>query len=369
MFELSDTQTPDAYHFKKYDENKWLQHSNGGGGIRYYTDANQATNSRIKMYYADAMSIPDDPYELNNKTYGLMEHSDDSSYGYALMADDDSTARAELYQLVTLDSEHKENKLYVPKDSDITQWTFENVSEDKYKLKAGSKYLYATSNTLKLTEDPDAAGEFKVIPNDDNTICLKIGDNYVHYDQSSENFDIASTATKLNFAGISDVSSSDSITYTANRISVSDGEHAYNGAELIVYTRLWDDETKKYEYYAIDHNGTLRQVFAYGDKIMWLDDSMNTLLWKFTVHYNSVKTENGYVKTENGYYELRNTHSDKYLAPQLTGNQILSDNKILYHQYPHKASHLRRGSACRRSHCHRLLWYPHSGHRHRFHWW
>ncbi|MBQ3424163.1 MAG: hypothetical protein IJH38_03065, partial [Clostridia bacterium] len=37
------------FYFKKNGANQWLQHSNGGGGIRLYTDNNNATNCQISI--------------------------------------------------------------------------------------------------------------------------------------------------------------------------------------------------------------------------------------------------------------------------------------------------------------------------------
>ena len=270
-----------------------------------------------------------DPYKLNNESYGLMQHNTNGAAGNALMANGTTgTTSSKFSQLVMLDADHHPREFYVPSDVDITEWTFLSTTEDLYKLRAGEYYLKASGTSLILTDAPDDATEFQVIPNTNNSIRLKYGSSYVHAVTSADGseitgFDLASTATDLWFARQAAISTSDLVTYTARRISVSDGsaEAACNGAELIVYTRIWDDENKKYDFYAIDHNGTLCQVYAYGDKIMWQDDTMNTLLWKFTVYYN----DDG---TENGYYELQNTHSDKFIAPQLVGKQTLSDSKI-----------------------------------------
>lgn len=262
-----------------------------------------------------------DPYKLSGKTYGFMAHTDGSSFGYAMSAGE-SVVSSKLYELETLDSHHNERVLYVPSGSDLTQWTFECVSEDNYRLKAPSgKYLKQDGTALTLAESSDSATAFKVVPNADKTISLKSGSYYVCYNSAANSFELSADSASLYFVKEAEVTSEDSLTYTAKRISVSDGDIAKNDAKLIVYTRIWDEKAKQYDFYAIDHNGTLRQVYAYGDKIMWLDDNMNTLLWEFTVYTGS----NG---KENGYYELKNTYSDKYIAPQMTGDQILSDSKI-----------------------------------------
>ena len=94
-----------------------------------------------------------------------------------------------------------------------------------------------------------------------------------------------------------------------------------DGTQVIVYTRIWDDTYKVYNFYAIDKDGTLQPCYERGDNIMWLGDKVNTLLWDFTEYHN----DDG---TPNFYYELQNVYSGKYLAPQIKSNQVLSDSKI-----------------------------------------
>lgn len=291
-----------------------------GTVVGYRKDDNNEDGGTVWMLL-DGISN-DDPYKLNNKSYGLMEHTSGSSYGYGLAAGD-SAPGTKLYQLPVLDEDHNERVLYVTESSDITKWTFVNKSEDNYYLRSdeGTYLKCDDAGALSMTSDSEQATAFKVLPNTDKSVRLKAGDYYIHFDSTSYSFEASTEATNLYFVLESTVPGSDKLTCTAKMISVSDGEIAKDGAQVIVYTRVWDDVNKKYIYYAVDHNGTLCQVYAYGDKIMWLDDTMNTLLWEFSVYYDGDGNENG-------YYDLRNTFSDKYIAPQRTGNQTLSDDKI-----------------------------------------
>ena len=325
LFEGQNVPPLNAFHLKDKDATKYLQYSNGGGGLRFYAlpdDDYAKPNYRLEIYYASSFlpHYSDDPYKLNNKSYGLMEHTSGSSYGYGLAAGD-SVPGTKLYQLPVLDEAHNERVLYVTESSDITKWTFVNKSEDNYYLRSdeGTYLKCDDAGALSMTSDSEQATAFKVLPNSDNSVRLKSGDYYIHFNGTS--FEASTSSTDLYFVMESSVPGSDSLTCTAEMISVSDGEIAKDGAQVIVYTRVWDEDEKKYNYYAIDHNGSLKQVYAYGDKIMWLDDTMNTLLWEFSVYYNSDGTENG-------YYDLRNTFSDKYIAPQRTSNQTLSDDTI-----------------------------------------
>ena len=322
-FSISDAFT-DCFYFKKLNENKWLQHSNSGGGIRYYTDNNTAANSRIKACFADKAVIPDDYYNLSGKTYGIVTYLG-GSVANAFMANEGAN-NSKVQQLVTRDKDDssKTKVLYVTQDSDITLWEFTNISKDIYKLSADvngtTKYLKLNGSSITLVDSQNDASDIKVDVNKDGTVTLSSGGKYISFD-SSNGFVLSDTAFSLNLARTADISSSDNITYSADRISVSDGEQAYDGREVIVYTRIWDDTNKKYDFYAIDHDGSLKSCYASGDKIMWIDDTTNSLLWKLTVY-----TDNS--GKETGYYELQNTYSGKYIAPQLKKGTVLSDEKI-----------------------------------------
>ena len=307
--------------FRIVGANSYCWNSQGNNTGKSFAAYNNLNDPWANFYFWYA-KYPDDYLGINGKTYGLMEHTSGSSYGYGLTAGD-SAPGTKLYQLPVLDEAHNERVLYVTESSDITKWTFVNKSEDNYYLRSdeGTYLKCDDAGALSMTSDSEQATAFKVLPNTDKSVRLKAGDYYIHFDSTSYSFGASTEATNLYFVLESTVPGSDKLTCTAKMISVSDGEIAKDGAQVIVYTRVWDDVSKKYIYYAVDHNGTLCQVYAYGDKIMWLDDTMNTLLWEFSVYYDGDGNENG-------YYDLRNTFSDKYIAPQRTGNQTLSDDKI-----------------------------------------
>ena len=311
---------------KKVGESKYLQHSNGGGGIRYYDKCDNITNVRFYFYFADVADMPDDPYGLGNKTYGIMSY-DGGSVGNAFMASD-STNYLRLEHVISRDKDDPSviTPLYISQNSDITMWTFVNESEDQYKLKASvggtEKFIRISGSSLVFTDSSDDAEVFKLslTSSNDGSFTLASGDEYLTFD-AADGFAMSSTAKPLRLAKKTTVKDTDSITYTASRISISDGDKACDGREVIVYTRIWDDVNKKYDFYAIDHDGSLKPCYASGDKLMWLDDATNSLMWKFTVYTD----DSG---KETGYYELQNTYSGKYIAPQLTGGQVLSNDKI-----------------------------------------
>ena len=314
--------TTDCFNFIKKGTNKYLQHSNSGAGIRYYDGSGVPSNSSMKAYFADTCIMPDDYYKLDGKSYGIMDYKS-GAVGYALIADE--TNNAKLSHLVIRDAESNSRTVFVDESSDITMWTFENVDKDNYRLTAQAggekKYLKVSGNDLVLTSSESDASVFRIVPGANNSVTISSSGKYIVYDNTNKKFNLSQTSNTLDLVAKTTINSTDNITYTANRISVSDGENASNGKQLIVYTRIWDEVNKKYDFYAIDHDGSLKPCYASGDKLMWLDDATNSLLWELTVY----EDEDG---KETGYYELRNTYSGKYLAPQLKGGQILSDKKI-----------------------------------------
>ena len=74
--------------------------------------------------------------------------------------------------------------------------------------------------------------------------------------------------------------------------------------QVIVYTRVWNDTAKEYEFYAIDHDGKLYPCYERGDHLTWVGTRINTLLWEFTEY----KYDDG---TPKYYYELYNPYSRK----------------------------------------------------------
>ncbi|MBQ8927180.1 MAG: hypothetical protein IJ055_02755 [Oscillospiraceae bacterium] len=290
-----------------------LQRANANFGRNI--NSNYATGGQ---YWHDLVTFTlDDPYSLDGKSYGLI-YSTGGSIGYALEAEA-SSYFAELDSIVTRDASAIKT-YYVSQESDITLWSFEKTQEDRYRLKAPSgQYLTFAGDALALVDTADSAADFRILPQSDGSIYVACASGYLAFDGTG--FSVAGAPSKLHFVKKTDVTGSDSITYTADRISVSDGEKAKDGEQVIVYTRIWDDANKRYEFFAIDHDGSLKEVYAYGDKIMWLGDAVQTLWWKLTVYENADGSETG-------YYELQNTYSGKYLAPQISGSQTLSDTKI-----------------------------------------
>ena len=315
--------TPSANHtfyLKNSGENKWLQHSGSGNGIRYYQSNSNSTNSRIKFVFADTAQLPDDWYQLNGKSYGLMNYPG-GTLGNAFMAQESENCLA----MLSLNVRRKTGSetLYVAEDSDITMWTFHYISDTKYKISTAvngeTKYLYI-GDTLSLVNESQAS-LINITTDSRNHLKLSAVGKTVTFGENG--FVSAATADnsvsqRLYLAELSELTQEDYITYYADKVSIS---NVPDGASVVIYTRIWNDNTKSYNFYAVDHDGTLYPCYERGDHLTWLGTRINTLLWDFTeYHYDD--------GTPNYYYELYNPYSRKYIAPRIQDDQVLSDSKI-----------------------------------------
>lgn len=302
----------------KATNTKCLGYENG-----IITGANQNT---FEFWYINSTPIPDDPYELDGKSYGFMNY-ESNSYAYAMQ----SNFKAKQMEAKVNPLSH-EGINYIAKNSDITFWTFHKASEDNYYISTTDndgnvKYIKVTgsgsSQVRELVDSVDDATPIKVIPQSgDNIGKIKLcADNkYLYLNGTSDfKFDTDKGSASLIKLVEKDeqITDDDFKVYSAEKIGISE---AVNGEEYIVYTRVWDDTKKAYRFFAVDHDGTLVECYERGDDIMWIGSRINTLEWDFTEYY-------GLDGKPNYYYELCNTYSDMYLAPQI-GGVALSDGTI-----------------------------------------
>lgn len=268
-------------------------------------------------YYVD-LNIDEDPFALNNAApYGLMAYTTGNTLGSGLAADEANNF-AKMYGVETrVEGTGSRKTLYVTDNVDVSEWRFIWVTGDQYKMfdTAANKYLTTSSGSLSVTDNEEEAAVFQVIPNSENStksqkrIQLKDTNSGKYISLVDNSFALDNTGTDLWFVKKTNLESNQQITYTADRISVSDGEKACDGQEVIIYTRIWNESEERYDFYAIDYDGSLKRCYAYGDKLMWMGDSINTLLWKLSVYTDNEK--------ETGYYDLQNRYSGRYLNPQL----------------------------------------------------
>ena len=314
-----------VYHEGYY----WNQQGNKqGNGFAAWNENNGG--SQIAFWYKQDVVISEDPFGLGGKAYGLMSWNGAAS-GKAMMGSSTGNALDAKALTVMTKKTNNEDKLFVPNDSDISLWTFTWVRDDIYTLcvttDEGPKYLAITAAGLALTDEASeiqvilGAGEHK------DQICLRAGDNTLTYSGVAEQgFNVGGTPGSewLYLVDLSELTSDYFQIYTATKVSVSDDTKVANGARVIVYTRVWNETTKKYEFYAIDHDGSLVRCFESGDSIQWVGSQLNTVLWNFTEYY----WEDTDPPEPNFYYELYNQYSEKFLAPQVTGGQLLQDSPI-----------------------------------------
>jgi len=330
LFTIETHTNADAYDFfiavGDTGTNRYTWNQQGNSGGKGFATFNNTGDNNARLYFWYFVPGDKDPYGLDGLSTGLMEYID-GGVGRALMADQDSNSL--IISDLVVRKESGEKTYYVSGDNDISEWTFHCVEEDKYTISSGNKYLYTNEDgEIFFTEDPNLATIIKVIPEDpDNDevtgrrIELWVGNKALLYRNGQFGFHIPSENSKIRFDFLekSSLDRDDQVTYTAKKISVSDTP---NNMNVIVYTRIWNDTDKTYEFYAIDHDGSLVRCYERGNNIMWVGDQINTLLWHFTEYYYEG------TNTPNNYYELQNTYSGNYLAPQIEGNHVLSDKPI-----------------------------------------
>ena len=329
VFDIS-VATSGRFYIKIADQKKWVQHSNSGNGIRFYTDNNNANNCRIAMTFAESFEINEDPYGFDGMTYGLMNYSN-SIYGEGLMAAAVSKGLEARSMAVRIFSTGDRDTYYVARNSSLTQWTFHYAGKDTYQLSSGEgdarQYLTLTGGVLGLG-GKESATAFSVIPGTDEfagalrLVCdgyaVIFKDNIFKTDT-----DKATDAREyLNLVELSELTDEDFVIYSAAKVSVSDASQVTNGSRVILYTRTWDEQKKRYFFWAVDHNGDLVPCSESGDVIQWIGTKLNTLLWNVTEYYDEVTGEPNY------YYELKNPYSGNFIAPQITDGKVLSKSPV-----------------------------------------
>ena len=301
----------------------------GGAGGNIFAAYEKLDNGGYFYLWQFTENESSDPYGLDGKSYGLMYWVDGTN-GKAMM----STAtenHLDGLSLTVMSKAKNGAKLYVPDNSDISFWTFDYIEEDFYYLTSvvdgSTKYLSITASGPQMVSMPDDGCKIQVVPGtgaNAGTICLKNGGKTLAYSGKIENgFTTGGKAGMewLRLVEESELDNSYFMTYSAEKVSVSDS-HITNGSRVIVYTRVWNDTAKKYEFYAVDHDGSLVRVYESGDSIEWVGGRLNSMLWNFVEYYWEGSTDPNY------FYELYNQYSESYLAPQKSNGQILSPNTI-----------------------------------------
>ena len=338
-FEISQAQAAEGkFYLKIKGQDKWLQHSGSGSGMRFWTDKNNTTNSQITISYADSYEVKDDPYKLNGKTYGIAFHNDTATAA-AMMADTVTVGSTNELSAVDMlmrpDVLDNEGILLVAEGSDIQDWTFESIGEDYYHLKTtvngATKYLTVNGKNITLSDTPDPVySVIKAVPGtgaNSGKWHFTVNGYNVSADlsgTSARGFAGAknsNASTWLNLVEKSVLDDDDFTLYTAQKVSVSDTVNVHDGQQVVIYTRIWNEEKKKYEFFAVDHDGSLVRCYDTGDNIEWIGSNVNTALWTFTEHTNPDGTLNY-------FYDLQNTQYGNYIDPQVSDQDIFSNDPV-----------------------------------------
>ena len=299
------------------------QGSSKGKGFAIWTENNE--DSRIVFWHQE-VNASEDPYGFDGKKYGLMNWSGGTS-GKAMMADAAPNGMLQALALTVMTHKNNdEDRLFVPKDSDITMWTFHWLGEDHYALSAeidgSTKYLTISAEGLALSNTPC---EIQVVPGTGihagEAFLRANGYTLTYSGNVEQGFGVGGAVGSewLHLVNLSELTSDYFMVYSAEKVSVSETP---NDERIIVYTRVWNSSSEKYELYAVDHDGTLVPCFESGDSIQWVGSMINTMLWKFSEYYWEGTTDPTF------YYDLYNEYEDQFIAPQLSVSQILQDEAI-----------------------------------------
>ena len=170
IFEVSVANSDSGlFYIKTASEERYLQHSGSGGGIRLYTDNKNAANSQILFTFVAPSEADMDPYGLDGKSYGIMNRKNEIS-AYGMMSDAVSSGKlAAKEMLIRTDPMNQSNTLYVAKNSDLAMWTFHAIENDLYYLTVNGQYLRIDANgSLTLIDEPDANCRIRVLPGTGN---------------------------------------------------------------------------------------------------------------------------------------------------------------------------------------------------------
>lgn len=315
----------------------------------FFEQRNNGANKNERVILTKYMK---DPYKLDGKTFGIA-YNDDSTTAAAMMAEKagDQNRLMGMDMVIRPDVLNNSGNLLAAVFSDITEWTFECAGDDKYYIKTtvegAVKYLRISSANVTLVDDKASAYAIQAVPGTDENSGkwhFTVGNYSLNYAGSEANYYNAagsSSATWLNLVEKSTLSDEDFVEYSSRKISVQDdilsatekdgngdillddeGNPVYKSekTEVVIYTRVWNETKKKYEFYAVDHDGVLIRVYESGDQINWIGDRVNSVLWEFTEYTYDDGTPNYYYELENSAYE------GTYLAPQ--SDSIISKEPV-----------------------------------------
>ena len=197
--------------------------------------------------------------------------------------------------------------------AEITVWEFESVSGNTYYIKApNGQYMHLGNETAYLSNTP----QLITVTRDGNGLRLDNGGNGLNAwnRKVSDGFRAGvyhDDASRFTLYGVNEL-----IQNQADKISLQDLVNLHNGEtpieEVVIYTRIENQNKDGYDYYAVAADGSLTPVFDIGDTIGWtsIDDTPEHLKWKLTVHSSGGE--------HNGYFDFQSMESGQYLIPTET---------------------------------------------------
>ncbi|MCR5782278.1 MAG: hypothetical protein K6G90_06015 [Clostridia bacterium] len=307
-----------------------MRGSTNGKGFNGSTYGKPTNDSGSQIMAKPLLEIVGDPYDLDGREFGLslLDTKNAKAYSMTSVAKDAKSLKAD--ELTIRKNTLYQNESVIQKlDGDIELFTFHYIEgEKKYyitqSIGGNTKYLSLSKSgntyTLSFVNQPTENSKFTISVGTSGKIKISNSAGWITY--SGGGFVGASSGSFLYLTEPSYLTDDDFVHYSAVKVSVSDDRYVYNGAKVVVYTRVWNDTTKEYEFYAIGHDGSLVSVYDAGSTIRWEGTQFNTLLWDLTEYYYAGTT------TPNYYYELQNEYSGMYIAPQAFSGQIISGGTI-----------------------------------------
>lgn len=332
IFEIQQFQNTDGSFLLLVNgsEHMALNYSGRNTGFKCYDDNGVFSNTDCRFFIDYSSSMPTDPYNLNGKVYGLLYWNGGNSAAGLLDTAVNTNRLKSVNLLIRQDPMDQSRTLYIAKDSVLPMWAFHSIDADNYYVTVGTKYLRIAGDGVTIVDEPDEYCKIQVIPGtgDREGKVQLIGVNSQKVltsnsgNFSANNISANSNNQWINFAAQSVYEEADFVEYSAYKVAISDRNNVPNGAQVILYTRRWNDTEKCYEFYVVSHNGDLIPAYESSDCILWIGTQNNTALWNFTEYYYPGTTN------PNNYYELQNVYTEKYVAPQLTNNQVFSNGTI-----------------------------------------
>ena len=193
---------------------------------------------------------------------------------------------------------------------EVSVWEFENVNNNNYYIKApNGQYMNLGNGTAFLSATP------QVITVSRSGNGLRLANN--GYGLNAWNRNVSQgfragtyndDASRFTLYGVNEL-----IQNQAEKISLTDLVDLHDGEtpvdEVVIYTRILNQERDGYDYYAVTADGSLAPVFDIGDTIGWVsaNDTPEHLKWKLTVHSSG--------GVNNGYFDFQSMENGLYLIP------------------------------------------------------